>query len=808
MNRNLLLLLINLGVTVLLIALLSVKLNDNTPPLAKILNSFSGFWANSYFKSESDIKNHVYSELTEKVEVLFDENLVPHIYASNLEDLFFAQGYTHASMRLWQMDMQARAASGRLSEVLGEITIETDKLTRRQGMPTSANQVLEKWLEDETGSRYLEAYSNGVNKYIHELKSKALPIEYKLLGFEPEEWSPYKSALMAKNMARTLCMRDFDIEMTNTRSLVQDSTMKMLFSQWESGNAPIIPVGTDYSYIEQPIQNADNTIPTEELYDEKPYENTPDGVGSNNWAVAPHLTKNGNAILCSDPHLGLTLPSIWYENHLVGEGINAYGVSLPGLPGVIIGFNENIAWGQTNVGQDILDWYSIEWVDEEIGTYIVDDKYLNTEIRIDTYYVKDQCVIYDTVHTTIFGPIVYQSENNKGKKGMAMSWAANMRPRGNDLMSMIDINLAKDYSEFVDALLEYDMPPQNFVYADIEGNIAMHVHGRIPLRTEEQGFYIQEGRSEKSLMNTFIPSEHNPKMLNPERGFVSSANQVSTGKDYPYPYVGQFSFFRGVYLNQRLENMKNITVDDMKKLQNDTKSLFPSYALKTILPILENAQLAPEERSVFEELRSWDFHFDKDLSQPVIFDLLWDKFYALIWDEFKGSEGKPLMKPTIASTIVHMSDFPNSRFFDVVETPEVENLSDLVLQAFRETVEEYTDKKEENASLHWNAYKPVNIEHLLKLPAFSTFDVSTGGHKEALNANSSPWGPSWRMVVELSKPIKAYGIYPGGQSGDPSSKFYDNRTEKWAAGEYNQLNFPAPMTDLGFEPVQIWSFQP
>lgn len=808
MNKNIILFLINLLVTFSIILLLTVRISKDIPPPGKILNSFSGFWANSYYKPESGIKNHTYTELTGKVEILFDEYLVPHIYASNLEDLFFAQGYTHASMRLWQMDMQARAAAGRLSEVLGDRTLNADKLTRRQGLSSGAKLILEKWMENEAGYRYLQAYSKGVNKYIGELKSKTLPVEYKLLEFEPEEWSPYKSALMARNMARTLCMSDMDIEMTNVRSLLQDSTMQLLFSQWETGIAPIIPVGTDYSYISNPVNKTGIPARNNEIFDKKPYENTPDGVGSNNWAVAPRLTKNGHAILCSDPHLGLTLPSIWYENHLVSDHLNTYGVSLPGLPGVIIGFNENIAWGQTNVGQDILDWYSIDWEDEKNGTYQVDSKLMTAETRIDTHYVRGHGTVYDTVRTTIFGPIVYQSENTKGKRGMAMSWAANMSPRGNDLISVININHAKDYREFSEALLEYDMPPQNFVYADVEGNIAMHVQGRIPLRSAEQGRFIQKGNSLQSVMDTYIPAEHNPRMSNPERGFVSSANQVSTGEDYPYPYVGQFPFFRGVYLNQKLEKMKDITVEDMKKLQNTTESLFPETALAVLIPVLDRLSLNASEQSVLETLKTWNYRYDKNLPQPVIFDLLWTKLYDTIWDEFNDLNDKPMSKPTIATTIIHIRDYPDSKFYDIVDTPEQESLNDIILKVFRETAKEYLEKKAENTNLDWNAYKPVNIEHLLKIPAFSTYNIPTGGHKEALNANSSPWGPSWRMIVEMSRPVKAYGIYPGGQSGDPSSKFYDNRTEKWAAGEYNLLHFPAPAENPGFEPVQVWSFNP
>lgn len=792
--------------SIALLAVLHIKIISTAPPLGNILNSFNGILANNQCKVDhcgnKEIKCRL---LTGDLDVLFDENYVPHIYSKNLNDLFFAQGYIHASMRLWQMDIQTRSAAGRLSEVLGELTFETDKLTRRQGLAEGARLMVEKWKENKEIYSYIESYCNGINKYISELKKSTLPLEYKLMEFQPELWTPLRCALMLKNMARTLCMSDFDIEMTNIKSLMPDSLVRELFSIHEEGASPVIPTSTSWDHIKKPEQPAEQSIGLI-IKDYKPYENLPPGIGSNNWAVGPEKTINGHAILCSDPHLNLTMPSIWYENHLVSEDMDVYGVSLPGLPGVIIGFNENISWAQTNVGHDVLDWYTIDWKDEKKGIYFLDGKETKVEIRIDTHYIKGRPTVYDTVMVTPFGPIVYNSDTNSGKKGMAMTWIGNLKPQDNDIQCMINLNKASNYKEFSEALLTYDTPAQNFVYADVEGNIGMHVQGRLPNRPVERGRYVQSGNYSGHIMNSFVPSKDNPKVKNPLQGYVSSANQVSTDETYPYPYNGFFAYFRGVRLNRSLDTLTRISVQDMKDLQFSNYSLFPESFLEIALPVLERGQFSTGERKWLGKLSSWNRSFDPELQEPVLFEYFWNLFYESLWDEFSNTEQQRFRTPTPASTILFMKNSPASPLFDNAGTPETEDMETLLMNNFKKAVADLEDKISEDPTFNWHMHKPVTINHLGRISAFSEEKIYTGGHREALNANNSPWGPSWRMVVEMSNPIKAYGIYPGGQSGDPGSIFYNDRVKTWAKGEYNLLRFPAPKDDPGFTPVQIWNF--
>jgi penicillin G amidase len=794
----------------ILIGALKTKILDSAPPLANILNPFHGLLANN--QHLIDHKNQRSSRcegLREEVTVLFDEYMVPHIYALSIEDLLFAQGYVHAHMRLWQMDIQTRAASGRLSEVLGPSTLQADQLTRRLGLLEGAQLAEKKWKENEFVYGLLEAYSKGVNKFIDELSPASLPVEFKLLDYQPEPWTPLKCALMTKNMARTLCLKENDLEHSNLAAWLPDSIFSILFNDFEEGFSPVIPEKTSWKYItnDKRYPQSQRNI---QFFGNKPYEDNAEGIGSNNWAIGPNKSLTGNAFLCSDPHLNLTHPSIWFENHLNGPDIDVYGVSIPGLPGVIIGFNTYIAWAQTNVAQDVLDWFTIDWADEKKGTYWLDGKETQIETRLDTHYIKGASWVVDTVKITEFGPIVYDTETSQGRKGMAMTWLAALEPRGNDPKCIIEINKARNYREFYEGLRDYDSPAQNYVYADVEGNIGMHVHGRFPLRRSGQGKFVQEGNTSANKMNQFIPAEHNAKSINPPRGFVSSANQVSTDSSYPYYYSGSFAYFRGILINRTLEKDKKFGVEDMMNLQTSAQSYFPEMLVNILTPAMDT--LCAQDASLqqkWQQIKSWDFVFDKYSTEPVIFELFWEALYNLIWDEFDQEGLPPLKKPSKASTLLFMKNHPKSSYFDRVQTEEKEELADILMLAFGKAVQQWEEgQKGEGKTQNWINFKPVHIEHLAKIPAFSDRNIATSGHKDAPNALNSPAGPSWRMVVEMSNPIKAYGIYPGGQSGDPFSKHFRDRTETWAKNEYHPLHFPSTLDEPVFQPSKKWVLTP
>ena len=592
--------LISLLITACLIYGLSMRHSvgkTQTPPLGKFLNPFTGFWQNGEARIPNIKKSVVLKGLKEEGSVVYDDRMVPHIFANSLEDAYYLQGYVTAQQRLWQMEFQVMAAAGRVSEIVGPSALEYDRKQRRRGMAYGAEQSHEKWKTME-GFKYTEAYTAGVNAYINSLSKKDLPFEYKMLGYEPEQWTTLKCALFLKSMVNVLAAYDDDLETQNAYKLLGEEMFNYLHPEQYKTDDPIIPSSVKYDF--EAKQLGENTAVNDEnqgvsyLPIEKPYE----GLGSNNWAVGGNKTLSGNPILCGDPHLKLSLPSIWFEVQITTPEMNTYGVSLPGFQGVVIGFNEHIAWSQTNVGRDVSDWYTVEWKDDTKMEYKYDGGYRKVDLRVEQIAVRDSGIVFDTVRYTHHGPVVYEAKNHP-HKDMALHWQAQMAPEYDEQMVFPKLNAAKNYDEYVEALKYYEAPAQNFVFASRDGDIALWTQGNFPMKAEGQGKFILDGSKSVNEWQGFIPKEHNPHVRNPARGFVASANQVSTAEDYPYYYRGRFSQYRGRLLNRELRKMDSITVKDMMALQFNNTSLFAEEALPVMLENVDTSKLTDKEKTAY-----------------------------------------------------------------------------------------------------------------------------------------------------------------------------------------------------------------
>lgn len=336
---------------------------------------------------------------------------MPHIFARSAKDAYYIQGYVHGMMRLWQMDFASRAAEGRISELIGPKALEFDKNKRRKGLKESALKSVEAWRCCPEAYELVQAYSDGFNAYLKTVGDADLPIEFKLMNYKPEPWSPYRSSLFHKSMSEVLCGRDMDVELTNARNYF-GADFNFLFEEMDSLTDPVIPKGTSWDYIKSIAKDTSNSLGLFENFDWQA-EKGSSGLGSNNWAVGPTKSSTGNPILCNDPHLSLTLPSIWFEQQIQTPDINVYGVTFPGIPGVVIGFNKHIAWGVTNAGWDVMDWYKIKWKDESRTEYELDGQWHKTETRIETIKIKGQPDVMDTVLLTKWGPVVYTDAGSK-----------------------------------------------------------------------------------------------------------------------------------------------------------------------------------------------------------------------------------------------------------------------------------------------------------------------------------------------------------------------------------------------------------
>ncbi len=761
---------------------------DNTlPPLGSFINPFNGFWQNVEKKIPFEQSKIQIRDLNNPVEIIYDRRLVPHIFAQSDIDLAYAEGYLHAQNRLWQMDISSRSAGGRLSEVFGDRTVENDRRMRRMGITKAAENLVVLWKECPSYP-FLQAYVAGVNHYINHLGKKSTPIEFKLFNYQVEPWSELKTALVTMSMNLVLCARAWDMQASMARESMGDSLYHLLFPDWDPRQSPVIPIDIKWDFV---ADLGGQTYDTTSIgHFQEPYQNMhPAFVGSNNWAVSGARTKSGHPILCNDPHLNLTLPSIWYEMHVCTDEINAYGVSIPGIPHITIGFNEKIAWGMTNVGQDVLDFYQIEWENDTKDNYLIDGRPQSPEKRIECVEVKGGTSICDTIIYTYWGPIV-----NEETSAIAMHWLPNEHMSDCAINTFLNLSEGENFSDYWDALRSFESPPQNFVFASQEGDIAMKVQGKFPVRQKNQGKFIQSGASTSNAWRGFIPYEQTPFVKNPLRGFVSSANQHSTDPSYPYPYHGDFQHYRSRTLNSALDSMHSIEVEDMMNLQKSTYNQMAADLLPLLISNMDSTPLSEDQRMLVSELSKWDYRYNGESPYPVFFEKWKESLYDLVWDEMRSEDQEgDYYRPRRWRTIELLEMDPQSPFFDLESTEEVESATDIVSMAFADAYESY---REMGANLNWQQYKNVRILHLSRIPAFSVDSIPVGGAGTTLNAITTTHGPSWRMIVELSNPVQAWGIYPGGQSGNPGSHYYSHMIPDWQEGKYYPLLFVKSPGDL------------
>jgi penicillin amidase len=637
----------------------------------------------------------------------------------------------------------------------------------------------------------LEAYSTGVNAYIGSLSDRQLPLEYKLLNYRPEPWTPIKSALFLKNMSFVLASGTDDLKMTNILRKYGREVAEDLFPNYPFQESPIIPVGSpvDFKPVPIPAAPADFTGLGSSMTTPEKDPN----IGSNNWAVSGNKTVSGLPILANDPHLTLSLPSIWYQMQLVAPGVNVYGSTMPGTPNVIIGFNKNVAWGVTNVGSDVLDWYQVKFKDASKQEYWHDGKWKKTTMRIENFKIKGKKDMVDTIFFTHHGPVVYLSHEKPFRSnipvGHALRWIAHEKSQ--ELTTFYQLNRAKNYADYAKALTYYSAPAQNFVFASNEGDIALWVNGKFPLKSKLQGKYLLDGTDAAADWQGFIPQAHNPHVKNPVRGFVSSANQFSVDPSYPYYLGWQYApSERGRRINERLAVMEKITMDSLRGLQNDNFNI----RARELLPLLFAQVKSPNaaQSKALAALKSWNLVNSPESVGATIFENWVLTLQSCLWDdEFSEEEKVPMSRPAMDRTIQLIKSEPAARWWDDTKTPVKESMSDIVMKSLQANLDSLVKHHgPQGPEWAWYKVKQTGVRHLIPgMDALSRLNIPIGGGGTIVNASTTKTGPSWRLVVELSKEGKprAYGVYPGGQSGNPGSSHYDDLIDTWAKGELKPL---------------------
>lgn len=703
------------------------------------------------------------------------------------------------------MDMQTRAAAGRISEVVGEKALEYDRRQRRKGMLYAAENSLRAAETDGLTRAMLDAYTEGINSYISSLSYRHYPLEYKLIGFKPEPWTNLRCMLLLKYMADDLTGKTDDIPHSYLRSILSPTDMALLYPDKIEGSTPVIPSGT----IFDPPSLTPPTAPPDSVafpvYRSKDfgYERE-DGKGSNNWAISGSRTASGAPILCNDPHLGLNLPSLWFEVQLQCPDMNVYGASLPGAPGVVIGFNDNISWGLTNNYRDVKDFYEIRPVKGDNSKYWFAGKQLPFTHRTERIGIKGKSDFVDTVRYTIHGPLMYDehyNENGNLKRPLAMCWMGHRA--SNEIMAVYKLNRARKYDEFVNAILHFECPGQNMIYADKAGNIALWGQGQFVNKWKDQGEYVMSGWDSATLWRELIPMRENPHAMNPAQGYLSSANQCVTDSTYPYWYNGDYGELRAWRINQALAEMPKVTVQDMFALQNDDYSVLAG----TVMPIMLAHTQGIQGNRYLDTLRKWDARLQAASIAGSIFQLWWRNLYLGIWnDDFAKVPDN--LTPSNERTMQLLATEPDLKYYDDRRTKQKETLRDIVINSLKKTTDSL-DRRAKKESLEWYLAKNTSLTHLAKLPAFSYTGLHTGGWGNTVNAMKGDHGPSWRMVVQMGHEIEAYGVYPGGQSGNPGSPHYADYLQHWVDGKYYRLLFLPNMSSQHNDRIKYtWNISP
>ncbi len=781
-------------VTIGLIVILDSHLGT-VPAMGRLLSPGHGLWQNAS-PADEDFSLQISSPfLSDRVDVYLDERLVPHVFAQNDHDAYFVQGFLHARFRLWQMEFQVLAAAGRLSEILGErsgtldVLQKHDRFMRRLGMNYAAENSLKLMRQSPRDIENMEAYAAGVNAWIDQLTPGQLPIEYKLLGYKPEKWTPKHTALFLKQMSYTLASDLNDLEITTLVNRLGLDGLRELYPLQPDSLDPIVPKGTAFSLQTPravPPENLDSLLMLS-VSDFETVTNKPDpDNGSNNWVVGGSKTASGRPILANDPHLGLSLPSIWYEMQITTPDYNVYGVSFPGTPSVVIGFNDSIAWGVTNAGRDVMDFYEVQFKDSTMKEYLYHGEWKQTEWRTETIGRRGKADYIDKIAMTVWGPVMYDAtfpSRYQDNKAIAIRWKAH--DPSNELATFRGLNYARNYNEYREAIKAFKCPGQNFVFASKSNEIAIWQQAEFPAKWNRQGETVMPGWDSSFAWQGMIHIDDNPHQYNPERGFVSSANQLATDSTYGFYLTSEANIYRGLTINRLLTRMYNVTADSMKQMQNNNFNSFAETALPFMIANIDSGTLNANTAKWLVELKNWNFNADPGSMAMTAFYKWWGKFTDTVWrDDMILDKELKIAYPSEYALIDALKKDSAYKYLDNVQTESFETLGGLLSATLMRTAGEMDMMKDPG----WASFKSTRINHLLStLTGFSRLNLPVGGGDHIINATKTTHGPSWKVVVEMTDTTNAWGIYPGGQSGNPGSKYYDQFVDDWAKGKHYKL---------------------
>jgi penicillin amidase len=792
------------------------------PPLGSAFNPETGIWSSAK-RIEIENENMSFKGLKDDVTVKFDGKGVPSIEAKSDEDLFFAIGYLQSRNRLFQMDLMRRQGKGQLSEIIGEGALSNDTFQLQLGIQRIAEMNWGKMNENDPEKEALIHFTEGVNQYIADAsKSGELPLLFKVFGYKPQKWTPVDSLVIQGVLAQKLSFSTKPLDYALlVESMGYEKTM-----EWFPLYAPNkqFPYDTTFYKEKEEIQTGMNRIMNdEELLSVKVIKDSIADMlinpvhqysNSNSWAVSGLKSTTGKPIMAGDPHLDLTLPSIWYQFTASSTNYNFSGVSVPGLPIILIGQNKNISWSLTNVQNQGTYYYKEKLDPDNPGKYYWNGKW--NDINYETYEIKikgqsdpQKLVVESTVH----GPII-----NKMGQTMSVFWTGTVP--SNNIKAMLEVSKSKNFDEFNNALANWNTPTQNFVYSDIDGNIGMLGAGYYPIIKEGIPWLPLSGTGESDIVSK-IPFSEIPRVYNPPSQFVFSANQRPVDDSYPY-YIGTTissydNGYRAARIHQFLNEDKKYSVEDMISLQNDTKDYLASLIVPKVLAALQDESLDESENRMKDLLTSWNYNMGEDSSAATIWWMFWTEYltetFQPWWDHYKVPvEMDEYLKvgPWLSSLVENLEHWtlndPENHTFSLPDGKRRDSVK-VIQAAFHKVskmiLEQYgTDEK----SWQWGNIHSRKINSLTYIPSLSYGPSPSVGNPWTVNAANggltSSSGPSWRYIVDWAVPQDSIGVYPGGQSENPLSSLYDDQITKWWQGEY------FPIIDKSDQNPKTWVLKP
>lgn len=757
--------------------------------------------------------------LQAEVNIYRDEYGIPHIYAENEHDLFFAQGYTHAQDRFWQMEFWRHVGQGRISEIAGDATLESDKFIRTMGWNRLAADSLT-YYETESPEMLavLEAYSQGVNAYIDENRD-SLSLNVTILGLANEPWEIEPWTLL-NTLTWAMVMAD-DLSGNWSEEIDRAELVK------ELGEAQVASLLPGYPYATRPViaptdsllnppqpQSQNSILPTTIDWQRvnlnlvgRPPENgfaLGDGpfVGSNNWVVSGQFTQSGLPLLANDPHLGIQMPSIWYEIGLHAPGWDVTGFSFAGVPGVIIGHNNKIAWGVTNVGPDVQDLYIEKINPSNPRQYEYEGEWQDMEIIQEVIKVNGGEDVTLEVLVTRHGPIISDLVDGTSDV-LAMRWTAADSPRL--LQSVFLLNQAQNFEQFREALRYWDVPSQNVVYADVEGNIGYQMPGRIPIRPNSDGLTPVPGWTGDHEWQGWIPYDELPTLYNPEQGYIVTANHAVVDQDYPYFIAFYWADGdRGQRITDMIEEAianGKMTADDIAAIQFDSHLLMADDYIPLLNSLSSNdAQV----QAALERLRGWDRQMRRDSVPAAIYAIFEREMaYNVLADDI----GEDNVEEVINRVFLHqLATQPNAVWWDDSTTESPESPQAILLQSLDEAVtwleenlggdmNDWTWGRLHTATFVSNPLGQSGIGLIEAMVNRGPFPSDGSG--STVNSQSWRWSdpagvtshPSMRMIVDMSNFDQSRAVMPTGQSGHPYHSHYDDMMTLWLNGLHHPMIF-------------------